>query len=116
MPCTFYCVSMFFFFFPFSFFELELIFAVSFGINRSCRRTVEVLIVVIRVKIVESIIVCWAMEPMRRVSAKYVVLVLDADFAALSAPCLVRRIRNVHPSLVSALYEQWHATKAEKTK
>jgi len=50
--------DMFFFFFPFSLFEIELIFAVSFGIEAV---VVEVLIVcVISVEIVEGIIVCWA--------------------------------------------------------
>ena len=94
------------FFFPFSFFELELIFAVSFGIEAVV--VVEVMIVCgIRVKIVKSIIVCciivfWAMAPMRRVSAKYVAMVGRHRFRCYGSLLLVGRIRNFLLSLLSA--------------
>jgi len=58
----------------------------------------------ISVEIVESIIVCWAMGPIRRVPAKSVVMIARRRFRcyAMSAPSfLVGRIRNVLLSLVS---------------
>jgi len=60
---------MFFFFVPFSFFELELIFAFSLGCRRTGRSS-DIVVCVIRVQIVESILVCWTMEPVVMVARR----------------------------------------------